>query len=114
MTGEGAQPPGEQVRDGEPPAEQSTAERATDGPAPDQAPREQTTDGPAPADEPRGEQTTDDSAATDQPRGDQPPTEGVRRAEQTRDDTDVGWGEVPEPPDAHDLWLLEQRPPHWD
>ena len=85
MTGEGAQPPGEQVRDGEPPAEQSTAERATDGPAP-----------------------------ADEPRGDQPPTEGVRRAEQTRDDTDVGWGEVPEPSDAHDVWLLEQRPPHWD
>jgi hypothetical protein len=38
----------------------------------------------------------------------------VRRAEQTRDDTDVGWGEIPEPSDAHDRWLLEQRPPHWD
>jgi REase_MTES_1575 len=34
--------------------------------------------------------------------------------EQTRDDTDVGWGEVPRGDDAHDEWLREQRPPHWD
>ena len=44
----------------------------------------------------------------------QPPAERVGRPDQTRDDTDVGWGEVPEPADAHDRWLLEQRPPHWD
>ena len=34
--------------------------------------------------------------------------------QQTRDDTDVGWGRDPDPLDAHDRWLLEQRPPHWD
>ena len=34
--------------------------------------------------------------------------------EQTKDDTDVGWGRVPESMDAHERWLLEQRPPHWD
>jgi hypothetical protein len=34
--------------------------------------------------------------------------------EQTRDDTDVGWGSDPESMDPHDQWLLEQRPPHWD
>lgn len=33
--------------------------------------------------------------------------------EQTRDDTDVGWGEVPDE-SAHDRWLQEQRPPHWE
>lgn len=38
----------------------------------------------------------------------------ARPPEQTSDDTDVGWGEAPEPGDAHDRWLLEQRPPHWD
>jgi hypothetical protein len=38
----------------------------------------------------------------------------ARAPEQTSDDTDVGWGEAPESGDAHDRWLLEQRPPHWD
>ncbi len=33
--------------------------------------------------------------------------------EQTRDDTDAGWGER-EDQDAHDRWLQEQRPPHWE
>jgi hypothetical protein len=33
---------------------------------------------------------------------------------QTADDTDLGWGEVPPPEDAHDDWLRAQRPPHWD
>jgi hypothetical protein len=32
--------------------------------------------------------------------------------EQTRDDTDVGWGERPND-DAQDQWLRDQRPPHW-
>jgi hypothetical protein len=34
--------------------------------------------------------------------------------EQTKDDTDLGWGEVPPSGDAHDDWLREQRPPHWE
>lgn len=34
-------------------------------------------------------------------------------AEQTRDDTDQGWGEASEPADAHEDWLRRQRPPHW-
>ncbi|MDO5628296.1 MAG: hypothetical protein Q4G43_08250 [Mobilicoccus sp.] len=37
--------------------------------------------------------------------------------EQTRDDTDEGWGERrddSESADAHDRWLQEQRPPHWE
>lgn len=37
-----------------------------------------------------------------------------RRVDQTSDDTDRGWGEVPADEDAHDRWLQEQRPPHWD
>jgi len=32
--------------------------------------------------------------------------------EQTRDDTDAGWGERPSE-GSHDQWLQEQRPPHW-
>jgi hypothetical protein len=31
--------------------------------------------------------------------------------DQTRDDTDEGWGERPR---RDDDWLREQRPPHWD
>lgn len=37
-----------------------------------------------------------------------------RRPDQTSDDTDRGWGEVPTEEDAHDRWLQEQRPPHWE
>ena len=33
--------------------------------------------------------------------------------EQTRDDTDAGWGERSDE-SAHDRWLQEQRPPHWE
>jgi hypothetical protein len=35
-----------------------------------------------------------------------------RAPEQTRDDTDAGWGELFDS-SAHDRWLEEQRPPHW-
>lgn len=39
---------------------------------------------------------------------------GVRQEPgQTSDDTDTGWGERPDE-DAHDRWLREQRPPHWE
>lgn len=31
--------------------------------------------------------------------------------EQTRDDTDRGWGE---PTYSNDDWLLVERPPHWE
>ncbi len=43
----------------------------------------------------------------------QPPPEPAAPPEQTLDDTDLGWGEVPAGEDAHDDWLREQRPPHW-
>ena len=36
-----------------------------------------------------------------------------RGPDQTRDDTDAFWGE-PGDESAHDRWLQEQRPPHWD
>ncbi|HEY2670395.1 MAG TPA: hypothetical protein VGJ07_08475 [Rugosimonospora sp.] len=32
--------------------------------------------------------------------------------EQTRDDTDRGWGE--QHAGGNDDWLIEERPPHWD
>jgi hypothetical protein len=35
-----------------------------------------------------------------------------RAPEQTKDDTDEGWGEHRDQ-GAHDQWLHEQRPPHW-
>jgi len=42
-----------------------------------------------------------------------PQVAGTRSGlEQTRDDTDVGWGERPDE-DAQDQWLRDQRPPHW-
>jgi REase_MTES_1575/AAA domain len=34
------------------------------------------------------------------------------KLEQTRDDTDAGWGEQTNE-GSHDQWLREQRPPHW-
>jgi hypothetical protein len=34
------------------------------------------------------------------------------KPDQTRDDTDAGWGERPDE-DAQDEWLRDQRPPHW-
>jgi hypothetical protein len=37
---------------------------------------------------------------------------GKRAPEQTKDDTDAGWGEFHDE-SAHDRWLQEQRPPHW-
>jgi hypothetical protein len=33
--------------------------------------------------------------------------------DQSRDDTDAGWGERSDE-SAHDRWLQEQRPPHWE
>ena len=41
------------------------------------------------------------------------PARAVRAPEQTRDDTDRGWGERRDEA-AHDAWLQEQRPPHWE
>lgn len=49
----------------------------------------------------------------EQKAGQQRPRVRRRRPEQTRDDTAAGWGEYPEE-DAHERWLREQRPPHWD
>ena len=34
------------------------------------------------------------------------------KPEQTKDDTDAGWGERQDL-SAHDQWLFDQRPPHW-
>ena len=39
-------------------------------------------------------------------------TRPTRRAEQSRDDTDEGWGERGDG-DASARWLRENRPPHW-
>jgi very-short-patch-repair endonuclease len=40
-------------------------------------------------------------------------TETADPAAQTTDDTDVGWGEHRDN-GAHEQWLRDQRPPHWD
>jgi hypothetical protein len=55
-----------------------------------------------------------DAAAEAAPGAAPLPSRPARAPEQTTDDTDVGWGQVPESADAHERWLLEQRPPHWD
>ena len=34
--------------------------------------------------------------------------------DQTRDDTDAGWGEYRRQPGDDDRRLLEERPPHWE
>ncbi|WP_353951164.1 hypothetical protein V6K52_16215 [Knoellia sp. S7-12] len=38
---------------------------------------------------------------------------GKKKVDQTKDDTDVGWGERGDD-DASARWLRENRPPHWD
>lgn len=71
-----------------------------------------------PSTEPSGDEAAADTGASQAPAASaRPATPAARPApkpEQTSDDTDVGWGEAPESGDAHDRWLLEQRPPHWD
>lgn len=52
----------------------------------------------------------DADATVDQPA---PPPRVPARPEQTRDDTDAGWGERRDE-SGHDRWLQEQRPPHWE
>lgn len=54
----------------------------------------------------------EDGSAEDADKPDKPRAHR-RKPEQTRDDTDRGWGERPDE-DEHESWLLEQRPPHWD
>ncbi len=39
------------------------------------------------------------------------PSGGPVLPEQSREDTDAGWGEYPEPDDER---LHRDRPPHWD
>lgn len=40
-------------------------------------------------------------------------THPKKKVDQTKDDTDEGWGE-PGDDDASARWLRENRPPHWD
>lgn len=56
----------------------------------------------------------DTSERGDEPEGEDVPDRAVRvvKPEQTKDDTDEGWGERPDG-GQHDDWLREQRPPHW-
>ena len=62
-----------------------------------------------------GEQTQEEEAQDEQSSA---PSTKVQAAEvrskpeQTRDDTDAGWGERSSE-GSHDQWLQEQRPPHW-
>jgi hypothetical protein len=75
-------------------------------------------------DDGHGTDVPDDGHGTDAPAAGHGPRDvpGVGSAspmepEQTRDDTDDGWGEAPDPKRRltdHEQWLLDQRPPHWD
>jgi hypothetical protein len=104
---EGGESPGEQdsapsEADGasEPPEVGPTDEPAQD--APTEEPAQD-----APAEEPDFTPQEDEAARTRRAR-----TRKRRAPEQTRDDTDAGWGEYPNE-SAYDRWLREQRPPHW-
>lgn len=61
----------------------------------------------------------DETPAEQQPKGvggddaEDAPVRRRRPPDQTRDDTDAGWGEYADR-SAHDRWLEEQRPPHWE
>ncbi|KRE35981.1 hypothetical protein ASG73_15060 [Janibacter sp. Soil728] len=62
-----------------------------------------------------GDGRPDDGEGSPLPVEPEPATKATATStpEQTRDDTDLGWGERPDE-DAHDRWLQEQRPPHWE
>nr|WP_238338341.1 AAA domain-containing protein [Pedococcus badiiscoriae] len=83
-----------------------------------EAPTEATTE--TPVAEPTGESPANAGEDEFRPAADEGARERRVRArkgkrtkpEQTKDDTDVGWGEQPEEL-AYDRWLREQRPPHW-
>ncbi len=65
--------------------------------------------------EPREEQTQEEKARDEQssaPASKVQAAEVRSKPEQTRDDTDAGWGEQSSE-GSHDQWLQEQRPPHW-
>lgn len=49
--------------------------------------------------------------ATQAPAREQPPARERALPEQSREDTDAGWGEYPEQADDR---LYRDRPPHWD
>ncbi|MEI2765412.1 MAG: DEAD/DEAH box helicase [Dermatophilaceae bacterium] len=95
-----------------------------DRPAQQSAPAPAPTSGPGAAidgdpDGPTGdppEQTTEGVQAPPtppEPQRGRPTAGSGMPVEQTRDDTDAGWGERPDP-DADDRWLQQQRPPHWE
>ncbi|HEY3734640.1 MAG TPA: hypothetical protein VGL63_12060 [Streptosporangiaceae bacterium] len=74
--------------------------------APDQAPRLSASAAPPPsADRPTA---ASQSASAGRPDRDDQPVMPRR----SLDDTDIGWGERPEPDD--DERLSRERPPHWD
>ncbi|WP_235545495.1 AAA domain-containing protein [Phycicoccus sp. Soil802] len=111
----------------EQPAEETAAhgageESATQGAGEEMLPMEDSGEAPS-ADE--FVPTTDDTARQRRVRGrkgkrviapatsDQPePLTLDIQTEQTKDDTDTGWGERPDE-SAYDRYLREQRPPHW-
>jgi hypothetical protein len=53
-----------------------------------------------------------EESAEQKPAGPEPRVARRPKPEQSRDDTDAGWGERPNE-DAQDQWLRDQRPPHW-
>jgi hypothetical protein len=71
------------------------------GPGPAPGPESGTPSG-SPVDPPARETTASGPAASPAP-----------VMEQTRDDTDLGWGER-RGDTEHERWLAEQRPPHWE
>ena len=130
---EAAELPAPEVGAGDPEASQPAAEAqlAFDGlvaddfaPAPDQAARKRRVRGRRATSKPTNTQPglqLPGPAVADQdatPEAKAPVTESAEASaqpkapEQTKDDTDAGWGEAPTE-SAYDRWLREQRPPHW-
>lgn len=58
-----------------------------------------------------GDDAASDSDGTSTGRSSRRPR--MATPEQSRDDTDEGWGDWRDREDR-DRWILDQRPPHWD
>ncbi len=109
------QPPGQRADDLDVPTPEPEPEPES-APTPAQQPdasEQPVGSEPSPAGEPEPEEVSAEQAA--QTRRALRDLEATpEEAEQTKDDTDVGWGEVPTGDDPRDEWLRDQRPPHWD
>ncbi len=100
------------TRDGQD-ADEPTAAKQTDPAQADSVKTGATQAGREKTDAARTAAAQADPETAPEPAAEPAPRVRRRRPEQTRDDTDLGWGDRPDE-DAHERWLREQRPPHWE